>query len=228
MDEPDAVEPSLDQLSQAFAEAMGRSNEEGAAQSQPDANEVTPGPEEESSEDNCPISPKTILEAILFVGHPDNEPITSLAVAKLLRGVEKSEVDDLVVELNQEYAAEQLPILIASVDDGYRVELCDEYDHVRERFYGRVRQARLSQYAVDVLAIVAYNQPVTRQEIDKLLNNSRINVGRILSQLLRRELISRRITKDKPKRKEYVTTERFLSLFNLREIGDLPHSEDPQ
>ena len=75
---------------------------------------------------------------------------------------------------------------------------------------------------------MAYNQPVTRQEIDKLLNNSRINVGRILSQLLRRELISRRITKDKPKRKEYVTTERFLSLFNLREIGDLPHSEDPQ
>jgi len=231
MDNSDAVEPSLDELSQAFAEAMGHSNQKDV-QPEPEPSKDTPLPAEESVheavDDNCPISPKAILEAVLFVGHPDNAPITSATVAKLLRGVEKGEVDDLVVELNEEYTASELPIFIASLDDGYRIELGDEYDHVRQRFYGRVRQARLSQFAVDVLAIVAYNQPVTRQEIDKLLNNSRFDARRVLSQLVRRELISQQVTDDKPERKEYVTTDRFLSLFDLGEIGDLPRSEDPQ
>lgn len=227
MDDSDTREPSLDQLSQAFAEAMGRSPQPDA-QPLPQADEVDSDAVAKSLEDSCPISPKTILEAILFVGHPDNEPITSQAVAKHLRGVEKSEVDDLVVELNQDYTDQQLPIHVASVDDGYRIELRDNHEHVRQRFYGRIRQARLSQAAVDVLAVVAYHQPLTRQEIDKLLNNSRFDVGRILSQLVRRELISPRTREAQPKRKEYVTTDRFLSLFNLSEIGDLPRSEDPQ
>ena len=231
MDNSDVVEPSLDELSQAFAEAMGRPNQKDV-QPEPEPSKNMPLPTEESVyeavDNNCPISPKAILEAVLFVGHPDNAPITSTTVAKLLRGVEKGEVDDLVVELNEEYTASELPIFIASLNDGYRIELRNEYDHVRQRFYGRVRQARLSQFAVDVLAVVAYNQPVTQQELDKLINNSRLDVGRVLSQLVRRELISQQVTDDKPERKEYVTTDRFLSLFDLGEISDLPRSEDPQ
>jgi len=182
--------------------------------------------DEPAQEDHCPISPQTILEAILFVGHPENEPVTSKSVAKLLRGVEPGEVDDLVVTLNEEYESLGYPLRIASIDAGYRIELDDDFEHVRERFYGRVRQARLSQSAVDVLAVVAYHQPITREAVDKTLGSG--NSGRILNQLIRRELICQQVTGEKPKRKEYVTTDRFLSLFNLADLDDLPRNEDPQ
>lgn len=257
-EEADQVEQSLDELSKAFAEAMGRnqppsdkhleetSNDDAAADpnaaqaaqqklktdefdtNKREAEQFKAEPllDEPVQEDHCPISPQTILEAILFVGHPENEPVTSKSVAKLLRGVEPGEVDDLVVTLNEEYESLGYPLRIASVDAGYRIELDDDFEHVRERFYGRVRQARLSQSAVDVLAVVAYHQPITREAVDKTLGSG--NSGRILNQLIRRELICQQVTGEKPKRKEYVTTDRFLSLFNLANLDDLPRNEDPQ
>ncbi len=108
------------------------------------------------------------------------------------------------------------------------MELLEEFEQVRDRFYGRVREARLSQQAIDVLAVVAYNQPVTVERVDKLLDNPHMNTSRLLNQLVRRDLLSKRLTDDKPRRREYVTTDRFLSLFNLTAIDDLPRSEDPE
>lgn len=235
----DDVQPSLDQLSQAFAEAMGRNlpaNSPADSPAKPrDPGDASPPPDPDPEVEEvadadaaCPISPKTILEAILFVGHPDNEPIDGRMVAKLIRGVDASEIDALVDELNQEYEGSEMPVSIQSLAGGHRLELLDSFDHVRQRFYGRVRRAKLSQLAVDVLAIVAYNQPVTRQKVEQLLHHSGSSLARVLNQLVRRELIAMRITEGKPKRREYVTTDRFLDLFELADLGDLPRSEDPQ
>lgn len=230
MDETEDAEPSLDTLSQAFAAAMGRQlpepedavkPEEPATPSKKKRQKKTPAIEA------CPISPKSILEAILFVGHPENEPITARRVASLLRGVDVDEVEQLVEELNSEYQQQEMPFAIQPHGDGYQLELLSELEHIQERFYGRVRHARLSQLAVDVLAVIAYNQPVTREELEKLLNNSQ-PTNRILGQLVRRDLLARRTVGEKPKRHEYVTTDRFLHLFHLTDIGDLPRTEDPQ
>ena len=233
MDETDDVEPSLETLSQAFAEAMGRQSSDGEAAAD---SESVPVPEPRAQRtakktkpafEVCPISPKSILEAILFVGHPDNEPIAASKVAALLRGVDVEEIEQLVQELNEEYDQQEMPFAIQAAGDGFRLELRPELEHIQERFYGRVRHARLSQLAVDVLAIVAYNQPITREAVDKLLNNS-LPANRILNQLVRRDLLALQTTGDKSKRKEYVTTDRFLDLFHLSEIADLPRSEEPQ
>ena len=228
MEEPKDVEPSLDTLSQAFAEAMGRKL--------PSKSEATENVEEQDvaskkdvvpSVEACPISPKSILEAILFVGDPNNEPISAARVAKLLRGVDVDEVEELIETLNAEYEEQSMPFSIQAAGDGYQLELRRELEHVQDRFYGKVRHAKLSQLAVDVLAVVAYHQPATRDEVDKLLNQSQ-PTSRALNQLVRRDLLARQTTGDKPKRKEYVTTDRFLELFHLRDISDLPRSEDPQ
>ncbi len=227
-------ETSLDQLSQAFAEAMvgkprrpdpitevvdlqegGRESQrvdEVATHSKPDAN------------DACPISPQSVLEAILFVGHPNDAPITSPSVAKLLRGVVPGEIDALVVSLNEDYAKQRFPLRIESVGAGYRLKLSGEYDHVRQRFYGRIREARLSRAAVDVLAVVAYHQPVTRQFVDGLVG---IDSGRILSQLIRRQLVAQHTPDEQLRKKQYVTTDRFLALFGLSHLHDLPRSDEP-
>jgi segregation and condensation protein B len=93
---------------------------------------------------------------------------------------------------------------------------------LRDAFYGRIREARLSQPAIDVLAIVAYQQPVSQAEIDRLRGRPSAT---ILSQLVRRDLLSveRLGGKAKP---AYRTTERFLDLFDLDDVSDLPRSQD--
>ena len=171
------------------------------------------------------ISPRTILEAMLFVGNPTHEPLTAKHVASLMRGVRTREVDDLIVELNEAYAAEQCAYTIESVGAGYRLALRPELASLRDRFYGRVKDAKLSQQAIDVLAIVAYNQPLTRPEIDKLRNASS---GAVLSQLVRRGLLRVERPDNKPREPIFYTTPRFLELFGLESLDDLPKSLDAE
>jgi segregation and condensation protein B len=179
--------------------------------------------EDEPEEDAGDISPRSILEAMLFVGRPDNAPLTSREAADLMRGVEPDEVDELVEELNAEYREHDAPYEIVAVGAGYRMTLRDEFHGVRERLYGRVRQAKLSQAAIEVLAIVAYNQPITTDELNKLRGTAS---APILSQLVRRQLLRIERPQEKPRAPRYYTTDRFLQLFGLRDLDDLPRSQE--
>ena len=106
---------------------------------------------------------------------------------------------------------------------GYRLALRSEFSRLRDRFYGQVRQARLSQAAIDLLAIVAYHQPIARDDIDQLRGKPS---GAVLRQLVRRELLSVQRSPQKPACVCYRTTERFLHLFGLQSLEDLPRHED--
>lgn len=174
-------------------------------------------------DDACPISPRTILEAMLFVGNRDNRPLPPGRAAELMRDVTPDEIPAMVDDLNQRYAALKAPYRIVGQDDGYRMTLCDELHSLRSRFYGRVREARLSQAAIDVLALVAYQQPVTGETIARARGKPS---NHVLAQLVRRGLL--RVERREPKRRtpHYCTTDRFLQLFNLESLDDLPHGED--
>jgi len=113
--------------------------------------------------------PRTILEAILFVGHPTGEPLTSERIAGLMRGVRPAEIDDLVQELNAQYDASRTPLFdhfrrarISARAPGRVCHPCET------RFTPAFREARLSPAAIDVLASVAYHQPLAAEEIDRL------------------------------------------------------------
>jgi segregation and condensation protein B len=217
---------SVDELSAAFARMMGRGRDD-ARTPGADAGDASPAAhdarEEGASDDCCEVTPRSILEAMLFVGDPNNEPITSKQVASLMRGVQPREIDDLVVELNEIYDAEGCPYRIASVGAGYRMALRDEYASLRDKFYGRMKEARLSQAAIEVLAIVAYRQPLTRQDVDELRGKSS---GALLSQLVRRRLLCLRRSETEPRVARYYTAERFLELFGLENLGELPQSHE--
>jgi segregation and condensation protein B len=222
---------SLDDLSAAFAqmieggtdpyERRGETAPSPADETSPES--VLPPDEEDEASAACGVTPRSILEAMLFVGNPDNEPLTSKQVASLMRGVRAQEVDELVEELNALYNEEGCPYQVQSVGAGYRLLLRDEYAGLRDKFYGRVKEARLSQAAVDILAIVAYSQPMTRMEIDKLRGKPS---GAVLSQLVRRQLLRIERSDEKPRVTRYYTTDRFLELFGLQDLGELPQSED--
>jgi segregation and condensation protein B len=101
--------------------------------------------------------------------------------------------------------------------------LREEFGSLRNNFYGKVKAAKLSQAAVDVLAIVAYKQPMTREQVDQLRGKPS---GGLLSQLVRRELLRVERTETKPRLTHFYTTARFLQLFGMDSLEDLPNSPD--
>lgn len=231
---PDDVGLSLEDLGQAYAALINRGS---VPYEEPEASEAPSDPADDeaeapfaaepeplpTSEAACELSPKSILEAMLFVGHPLNEPLTAVQVSSLMRGVLPDEIDDLVRELNEQYQAERCPYTIASEGPGYRLVLREEFGPLREQFYGRTKEAKLSQSAVDTLAIVAYHQPVSIKEIDQF--RGKPSAG-IVSQLVRRQLVKIDRDPEKPREVKYRTTGRFLDLFNLESLDDLPRSHE--
>jgi segregation and condensation protein B len=228
---------SLDELTKAYADLLGRGDDpygqlpdreliagsdDVAPESLAEERETPDGAEPQAAE-SCNITPTSILEAMLFVGHPDNLPLTSQQVAAMMRGVRPQEVDELVVELNAEYQRVGCPYAIQSVGAGYRLTLRDEFGSLRNQFYGKIKAARLSQAAIDVLAIVAYKQPMTRQQVDALRGKPS---GGLLNQLVRRELLRIERTETKPRVTHFYTTDRFLQLFGMDSLEELPNTPD--
>lgn len=221
---------SVDQLTQAFAQLMGRGDDHASGSAvkhptdagEPGASELAV-PDDAEDQDAGHVTPAAVVEAVLFVGHPQNEPLTGRQIASYLRGVSPQEVDALIEQLNAQYDEHGAAYRIVSEGAGYRMTLRGEFNRLRDAFYGRVREARLSQAAVDLLAIVAYHQPITREAIDQLRDQSS---GATLGQLVRRQLLQVELSTDKPRRKIYRTTDRFLDVFGLESLDDLPSQED--
>lgn len=173
-----------------------------------------------------PVSPESILEAMLFVGNPSNTPIAPEILSNLMRGVSVEEISGLVDELNEKYEKAGAPWEIVWFEDesGYFMRLRESFAPLRENFYGKIRQAKLSQGAIDVLAIVAYEQPVSLDEINQTRGASSAN---ILANLVKRQLLRTQKMRQGTKFVTvYYTTDRFLKLFELESISDLPQSED--
>jgi segregation and condensation protein B len=220
---------SLDELGQAYASLLAKGGD--PYELQPKADACLPAIESEhaeavvaaNDEAGFEITPRSIVEAILFVGHPTGEPLTSERLAALMRGVRPAEIDDLVRDLNTEYETIGAPYSIVSVGPGHQLAPRPEFGSLRDAFYGRIREARLSQAAIDILAIVAYHQPVAAAEIERLRGKPS---GQVLGQLVRRDLISLHRPAEAKSKPVYQTTRRFLDLFGLTDLSELPQSKD--
>ncbi|MEL7497011.1 MAG: SMC-Scp complex subunit ScpB [Planctomycetota bacterium] len=229
VDESDQDEPefSLSQLSEAYASVIEKRTgvrpvvaAEPAPTDPLDDSEVP-----HASDDNaaCPISPESIIEAILFIGAPRDVKLTSRKVAAVLRDVSPKEVTSIVRQLNEKYEQENAAFRIKSDGGVFEMVLDPALNDFQQEFYGRNKQVRLSQAAIDVMAIVAYNQPTTREQVDKVRGKPS---GAVLSQLVRRQLLIVERGKENSKVRYYSTTDRFLDLFQLEAISDLPQSHD--
>lgn len=169
----------------------------------------------------APAKPARIVEACLFVG---GQPLSARKLANLLDGNnDPADIEVLIDELNSEYAAQARPYEIRLGDGGYRLTLRSEFEAARNRVFGvGPRDVKLSQDVLEVLALVAYQQPVTHADIESCKPNS----ANTLRQLLRRELISLTRVDQSRNGVEYRTTQRFLQLFGLGQISELPRPEE--
>lgn len=179
--------------------------------------------EREESPD-CPVTPKSILESLLFVGHPQNVPLSAEIICSLMRGVRPNEIDGWVEELNQEYREGSHAMEIVIEKGGYRMQVCSDLHRIRDRMLGKVRETRLNQAAVDCLALVAYQPGITQAELEKQWNHP---ASSILRMLVRRNLLElRRNPEQRDLPATYFPTERMLNLFGLASLDELPLVED--
>ena len=167
------------------------------------------------------VTPRQIIEACLFVGGP---ALNSKKLVGVLRGEFDNEFADREIDaLNRQYAAEGRPYEIRLGEGGYRMALRDEYERIRHKVYGLgPKEVRLSQEALEVLAVVAYHQPIKQAQVEAL---GKPGCGAVLRQLLRRELLAVERDPAAPRDVSYKTTARFLSLFGIRSLDDLPRHE---
>jgi segregation and condensation protein B len=212
---------SLSRLREAFAAMLGEGkaeSEERGARSE--KKELTP---RSSPLVPCEISPRSVIEALLFVGRPDHGAFSSRELAAAMRGVSPGEVDAAVTELNALYDEDRTPYAIERTSSGYRLVLRVEFQRLRDKFYGTVREAKLSSATMEVLSIIAYNQPMTATRIQELRNAPN---GAALSTLVRRKIVRLDRPCEAGGEPQYSTTERFLELFGLESLEELPRSEE--
>lgn len=228
---------SLEELSRTYAHAMVRQGDQAeatAAHGKSHATELStsdeieifdPLEEELRAEPPVPISPEAIVEAVLLVGRPDGGPTSSTEIAALMRGVSEAEVDQIIVQLNAAYIADDRAIRIATIGGAYRMQLADDLTKVVDRILGPTREIKLNQAAIDCLALVAYQPGITRENLDKQRGQSS---GSILNQLVRRELLEMRREGEQKKNlvPHYYPTARLLNLASLESLEDLPTVED--
>ena len=186
--------------------------------------EYEPEAELEPPEESGPprVTACQLIEAALFVG---GRALTAKKLALLVSpDTEISSIEEEIEGLNRLYSNEGRPYEIRLAEGGYRLQLREdeELDRLKNRVFGLgPKEVKLSQEQLEVLALVAYKQPISRQQIEGFV---RKNVSGLLRLLLRRQMIVIERGKN-PREITYRTTGRFLEVFNLPDIQDLPTPE---
>lgn len=162
-----------------------------------------------------PPAPIQIVEAMLFVGGP---PLTPEKVCSAIRGLTVERIRELIDELARKYRRQHRPYTIQPQGDGFALVVKPQYRALRERLYGGPKEARLSQPALDALSLIAYRQPLTTADVESLRGAESAGVVR---QLVRLGLIAA-VERGGSEGTKYGTTPRFLELFGLTSLDDLP------
>lgn len=163
---------------------------------------------------------KGAFEAMMFTW---GEPLDARTAGDVLNISEKEAIAYLE-ELKEEYEKEGRGIRIRRINKSFQFVTADENALYIERLCTPVRKRKLSQSALEVLAIVAYKQPVTRGEIEAVRG---IKCDRVLEGLARKELVEEKGRSNGIGRPIlYGTTDTFLKYFGFSTLKELPDIED--
>ena len=157
-----------------------------------------------------------VLEGLLFV--VGDEGVTLKEICSTLE-IDEITARNLLTELKQEYESENRGIKISFLGETFKLTTKKEHKEYYQKLV-TTKEAVLSQAQLEVLAIIAYNEPITRIEIDEIRG---ISSAYVVKKLLSRDLIKVVGKSDLPgKPNLYRTTREFLDCFGLSSINDLP------
>ncbi len=163
---------------------------------------------------------KAIVENLLLasdqVVSPDDLQKT------IMNGTPKDEILAVLEELREDYEPRNLQVI--EVAGGYQLCTRHEYTEWIRKFLKMDKTTKLSQPSLDTLSIVAYKQPITRQEVEDIRG---VDSSGVIKTLLEKKIIGPMGRKDVPGRPiMYRTTRKFLEYFGLKDLSDLPTLED--
>ncbi len=163
---------------------------------------------------------KAIIECLLYLAE---EPLPVKRLRETIPGAETREIVSAVEELQQDYESESRGMELREVAGGYQLRSRPEFKDYIKRFR-RVEPSRLSRAAMETLAIIAYKQPILKSEVERLRG---VEVGGILRTLMEKGLIRVVGRKNLPGRPIiYGTTKKFLGVFELKDLSELPTLEE--
>jgi segregation and condensation protein B len=159
---------------------------------------------------------KQVVEALIVAA---GEPVSAARLAEIVPGLEASDVPGLVAELRSEYEAQGRALEIWEVAGGFQLRTHPSVAPYL-RLLHRERAVRLTRAALETLAVIAYRQPVTRAEVEHVRG---VDAGPLLKSLVDRKLVRIAGHREVPGRPlVYATTKRFLEVFGLPKLDDLP------
>lgn len=182
-------------------------------------------PEQQQPEKASRTRLKRIIEALLFVSH---EPLSFNKIREVLDSVEPlkpRQVLDLLQELTEEFILQQRAFRLEEIAQGYILRTCKEYGPYIDLLFRNKRTEKLSPAAAEVLAIIAYKQPITRPQIEAIRG---VDSSGVIQNLLERQLIEAVGKQEAPGRPTlYGITPYFLKHFGLRDLKELPGWKPP-
>ncbi|MDP8227730.1 MAG: SMC-Scp complex subunit ScpB [Candidatus Celaenobacter polaris] len=163
-------------------------------------------------------NPKKSIEVLVFAS---DKPISAEQIAHFLEIDDSQDVDKLIAQLNLEYSDQGRTFCIRKIAGGYKFATDRQYYHLIEKLYEEKKDISLTSSALEVLAIVAYHQPITRPKVDAIRGvNSQYHIKNLLEVKLIK-IAGRMKTFGRPLL--YTTTDKFLEFFGLNDIEDLPN-----
>lgn len=220
-----AGEPAVLQTDSAHPSAGEEAAPQMLEEAQPVSGDVSSAPEqisaaakEEEPFELVPTSEfKQIVETLLFI---TDRPLKPSRIADVIDGVDARRVREMILEIQSDYIRRNSAVQVVELGGGFQMSTKPEYGRWVRRLYNEKMTAKLSNAALETLAIVAYKQPITRAEMEAIRG---VDVAGPLERLLERALVRVVGKKDTVGRPMvYGTTDEFLRMFGLNKISDLP------
>lgn len=158
---------------------------------------------------------KSAIEAILMIS---DAPMSLLTIATALE-LPVNQVRDLVLEIKAEYDESDRGFELREVGGGWRIYVRQSYDWAVKLFLANENPTKLSQAALETLAVIAYRQPISRGQIASI---RAVNVDSVVKTLLSRGLITELFTDSETGAINYGTTELLLEALGINSLDELP------
>jgi segregation and condensation protein B len=158
-----------------------------------------------------------IVEALLFAS---DSPLTISKMREIVGELTPAEIKKAITALNDHYENNRRTFTIKEIAGGYQIFTLPEYSDYVDRLFQNKQRSRLTQKALETLAIIAYKQPITRNEMEEIRG---VNVDGVVKTLMSRNLITISGRAQAPGNPFlYSTTKKFLDYFGLNSLEDLP------
>ncbi|MGH3472126.1 MAG: SMC-Scp complex subunit ScpB [Nocardioidaceae bacterium] len=169
----------------------------------------------DDEDDRASVPLKPALEAVLMIA---DQPLSHLVLAQAV-GAPPDATTQALAELAEDYTAQGRGFALREVGGGWRFYTRDDYASIVEKFVVDGQQARLTQAALETLAVVAYRQPVSRARVSAIRG---VNVDGVIRTLVTRGLVEESGSDAETGAYLYRTTSYFLERMGLRSLDDLP------